>query len=78
MAARGIPEDRIHDIGRLLQILEKDGAELPENAARLDELTEYAVPMRYNELLDAESLDREATISLVDEVGKWAGAQLHP
>lgn len=26
---------------------------------------------------NAESLDREATISLVEEVGKWADAQLH-
>jgi hypothetical protein len=28
--------------------------------------------MRYDELLDAESLDRHATVDLVDEVGEWA------
>jgi hypothetical protein len=34
--------------------------------------------MRYNELLDAEPLNRGATIALVDEVGEWASAQLPP
>jgi len=56
--------------------LQNDGAELPVNAEQLDELTIYAVPMRYDELLDAEPLDREATVELVDEVGRWAGKVL--
>jgi hypothetical protein len=34
------------------------------------------VPLRYEDLLDAEPLDRRATVALVDEVGKWAGDQL--
>lgn len=76
MAVRGLPEDRIHDIGRLLQILEKGDVELPRKASQLDELTEYAVPMRYDELLDAEPLDRDATVALVDEVGEWADIHL--
>jgi hypothetical protein len=32
--------------------------------------------MRYDELLDAEALDRDAAISLVEEIGKWAAGQL--
>jgi len=32
--------------------------------------------MRYDELLDAEPLDREATVELVDEVGRWPGKTL--
>jgi HEPN domain-containing protein len=78
MAARGLPEARIHDIGRLLQILNNDGAELPENSEQLDELTIYAVPMRYDELLDAEPLDREVTVSLLEEVSRWANHKLNP
>jgi hypothetical protein len=35
-------------------------------------LSIFAVPLRYEELLDIESLDREAIVSLVDEVGDWA------
>jgi HEPN domain-containing protein len=78
MASRGMDEARIHDIGRLLQLLENDGAKLPDNARRLDDLTIYAVPMRYDELLDAEPLDREATTELIDEVGGWVSNVLGP
>ena len=72
MASRSMDEARIHDIGRLLQLLENDGAKLPGNAAQLDDLTIYAVPMRYDELLDAEPLDRESTVELIDQVDRWA------
>lgn len=76
MALRNIREARIHDIGRLLQLLEKDGAELPAAANQLDELTIYAVPLRYDELLDAEPLDRDAVVHLVEHVGNWIDKQL--
>jgi hypothetical protein len=45
------------------------------HAQQADELTIYAVPMRYDELLDAEPLEREATIALVGKVGGLGG---HP
>lgn len=38
----------------------------------LDEFSIYAVPMRYDERLDLEPLDREAVLVLVAEVGDWA------
>lgn len=76
MARRGMDETRIHDIGRLLQLLQNDGAELPGNAEQLDDLTIYAVPMRYDELLDAEPLDREGTVTLVNAIGTWAEKEL--
>jgi hypothetical protein len=38
---------------------------------RLAVLTQYAVPFRYDELLDAESLEREVLVALVDEVAMW-------
>lgn len=76
MALHGIREARIHDLGRLLQILEKEGVSVPENASRLDELTIYAVPLRYDDLLDAEPLDRADVERLVDEVGDWANRSL--
>jgi len=77
MAYRDMNETRIHDIGRLLQLLQNDGARLPDNAEQLDDLTIYAVPMRYDELLDAEPLDREATVELVEAVGAWANETLN-
>jgi HEPN domain-containing protein len=76
MARRGIPQARIHDIGRLLQLLEDDGADLPVFAERLDELTIYAVPFRYDDLLDAEPLDRKDTAGLVEQTEAWARGQL--
>lgn len=76
MAQRGLRQVRVHDLDRLAELLEEDGMELPIGRDRLDELTQYAVPLRYDELLDAEPLDREATVALVGKVGHWAEAQL--
>lgn len=76
MALHGLEEARIHDLGRLLEILGEAGVDLPPSADHLDDLSIYAVPLRYADLLDAEPLDRGATVTLVDEVGKWAAAQL--
>lgn len=42
---------------------------VPPDANRVDELTVYAAPMRYDELLDAEALDRDATTSLWEKLG---------
>lgn len=76
MAARGIEHPRIHDIGRLLQLLRDSGAGLPENPDGLDELTIYAVPLRYDDLLDSEPLDRQHTVDLVDQLEAWASGQI--
>lgn len=78
MALHGLEEARIHDLGRLLELLGATAVKPPPGADRLDELTVYAVPMRYDELLDAEALEREATVALVDEVEEWAATQLLP
>jgi HEPN domain-containing protein len=76
MALRGIQQARVHDVGRLLQLLADNGDELPEGTDRLDELTIYAVPLRYDDLLDAEPLDRDAVIELIAGVQAWAAQAL--
>ncbi|HST69186.1 MAG TPA: HEPN domain-containing protein [Solirubrobacterales bacterium] len=76
MAFHGLEEARIHDLGRLLEILDSAGIDPPPGADQLDDLSIYAVPLRYADLLDAEPLDREATVALFNEVGEWAEAQL--
>lgn len=76
MALHGLEEARIHDLGRLLEILDRADIDSPPGADRLDDLSIYAVPMRYADLLDAEPLNRDAVLALVDEVGEWADAQL--
>ena len=76
IATRGLPVPRTHDLDLLAERLEDDGAQLPVARDQLGELTDYAVPLRYAELLDAEPLDREAIIGLTTEIGRWAAAEV--
>jgi hypothetical protein len=66
MATNGLLEERTHDLSVLLQILEAADIEAPPGADWLDFLTVFAVPLRYDELLDVEALDRDAVVWLVD------------
>jgi hypothetical protein len=66
------------DIDRLIEIVEATGVEVSLDRDRLAVLTQYAVPLRYDELLDAESLERETLVVLVDEVSAWVDAKLGP
>ena len=76
IALQGLQEARIHDLGRLLEMLDEAGVDPPPGADRLDDFTIYAVPMRYSDLLDVEPLEREPVVALVGEVQEWAVAQL--
>jgi HEPN domain-containing protein len=76
MALHGLEEVRIHDLGRLLEILDEAGVDPPPGAEWLDDLTTYAVPLRYADILDAEPLDRGAVVELVGEVGEWVYAHV--
>jgi HEPN domain-containing protein len=76
MAFHGLEEVRTHDLGRLLVFLGRAGIDSPPGADRLDDLSIYAVPMRYADFLDAEPLDRDAAVAMADGVGEWASAQL--
>lgn len=75
MAANGLRVPRTHDLDLLAERLVAAGTELPVDRDKLDELTAYAGPLRYEDLLDAQPLDREAVAVLVDEVARWATAQ---
>jgi HEPN domain-containing protein len=65
-----------HDLGRLVELLAEGDLGRPPGADWLDELTIYAVPMRYDELLDVEPLDRDSVVALVAAVGTWASDRL--
>jgi HEPN domain-containing protein len=73
MVSRRLPEERTHDLGRLLEVLAAAKIEPPPGADRLDFLTEFEVQQRSDELLAVEPLDRDAVVTLVAEVGDWAG-----
>jgi hypothetical protein len=65
-----------NDLDPLAERLEADGAQIPVDRDRLNELTAYAGPLRYEELLDPEPLDRDAVNALADEVYRWADTEL--
>lgn len=75
-AASGVRHSAIHDIDRLIEIVEAAGIAVPLDRDRLAVLTQYAVPLRYDELLDAESLERGVLVALVDEVAAWVAVQV--
>lgn len=75
-AASGARHSAIHDIDRLIEVVEATGVEVSLDRDRLAVLTQYAVPLRYDELLDAEALERGVLVALVDEVAEWVAVQI--
>ena len=76
IASRGEDHERTHDLDRLLEVVAVDVQTLPLDVDELIALTGFAVPLRYEDILDAEPLDRDATVALVEEVSQWAAARL--
>lgn len=72
IAARGESFEHTHDLRRLVHVAAHDLGNAPFDVDAVIALTQYSAPLRYEDLLDAESLDREATVSLVGDVAKWA------
>lgn len=78
LGSRGIKFEYTHDLRRLIAEVTAAVGEFPFDNAQVVALTEHAVPLRYDEILDTEPIDRQATLALVNDVGTWAVAQLPP
>jgi HEPN domain-containing protein len=76
IAAKGGTFEHTHDLDLLIERIHDAGHELPVSADDVIALTQYAVPLRYGDLLDSEPLDREGTVALIGSIGTWARAQL--
>lgn len=76
LGSRGIEFEYTHDLRRLIAEVTAVVGEFPFDNAQVVALTEHAVPLRYDEILDTEPIDRQATLALVNDVGDWAVAQL--
>jgi HEPN domain-containing protein len=70
IAASGTTFDRTHDLDLLIEKAHDAGHQLPVDADDVIALTQYAVPFRYDDLLNSEPLDREDVVTLVDRIGK--------
>ena len=77
MMKRNIAFPYVHDLGRLLTLLEESGLEIPPAVARADELTPYAVDTRYPGT--AEPVDEQGygeVIETAESVVRWAEDRL--
>lgn len=72
LAHHAIEFEYTHDLRHLIALIEDTRMDFPFDTPAVVRLTEYAVPLRYDELLDAVPLDRDAAVKLVGEVGIWA------
>jgi HEPN domain-containing protein len=72
LADKGIDFEYTHDLRRLIELVEELGINFPFNTGEIVMYTEFAVPLRYEDLLDAEPLDRGAAVTLISEVEAWA------
>jgi HEPN domain-containing protein len=77
LASRCVDFEYTHDLRRLIELIENAGITLPLDTREVVMFTEFAVPLRYEDLLDAEPLDRRAAVALVNEVGVWAQSLLN-
>lgn len=75
LGSLGIEFEYTHDLHRLIAEVTAAVGEFPFEVPQVVALTEHAVPLRYDEILDTEPLDRAATVALVADVGKWANAR---
>ena len=77
MIKRGIDFPYIHDIARLLRLLEADGQTVPEHVERAAGLTPYATVLRYPGIEQPVSTGAHAeAVETAKAVVRWAEEQL--
>ena len=76
LAANSVDFEYTHDLRHLIGLVETAGLSFPLDIPQVVMFTEFAVPLRYEDLLDAEPLARPVAVTLVDEVGAWAKSML--
>ncbi len=76
LGSSGVAFEYTHDLHRLITEVTAAVGEFPFDTPEVVALTEHAVPLRYDEMLDTEPLDRGAVVRLVEEIGNWATSQL--
>jgi HEPN domain-containing protein len=77
MIARGIDFPYIHNIAKLLTIIEDDGGQIPPEILQAESLTRYAHETRYPGATEpVTQSDYERAVALAQAVVTWAEAQV--
>jgi len=77
LLSRGIPFPFIHDLARLLSLLEQAGEKIPDTVRRAAELTPYAVMTRYPGLAEPVTEDRYGeALAIAETVLAWVDGAL--
>jgi HEPN domain-containing protein len=73
MIRRNIEFPYVHDLARLLSMLEEAGEEIPEIVRKAEELTRYALITRYPGIVRPVSEQEYAeAVAVAEEVVRWA------
>lgn len=63
----------VHDLGRLLRLLEDAGEAIPESVSEAAELTKYALVTRYPGVAEPVTWqDRDGAVAIAEAVVRWA------
>ena len=76
LAQLGVRFRRTHDLQELMTLLEEAGEPLPADLSCLDELTPYAVELRYDEVVADASFDRVQARATIQKLRAYIEAKL--
>ncbi len=77
LLSRGVHFPHVHDINRLLTLMDESGAGAPHSLDEAGVLTQYAVLTRYPGVLEPVSEAQYAkALSLAEAVVAWAATQI--
>jgi HEPN domain-containing protein len=76
LVARGIDFPFVHDLARLLALLEDAGERIPAEIRKADLLTTYAVETRYPGADPVSESEYEDAVALAEAVVAWAEEQI--
>jgi len=76
---RGLDFPYVHDLARLLSLLEEAGCKIPASVRKAERLTRFAVETRYPGLAEAVSRSEyRRFVHIAEVVVRWASRELRP
>jgi HEPN domain-containing protein len=73
LIARGVDFPLIHDLSRLLTLLEQSGETIPQDIADATDLTKFAVAMRYPSVAETVTTEEHRrAVVIAEAVVEWA------